>query len=97
MITDNILYQDIQYGYVFRDKHGKFLHADYNIGDTIDGIDFEDSPRYYTTSQSERLSLIIKQQKLKCRKQKVQISHTVELVAPKKPAVDKNGERLKKA
>ena len=101
MITDNILSQDIQYGCVFRDKHGKFLDVSIH-GVLTHGYDyecwiFEDVPVYYTSGDIEVVAALVKHNKLKCKKYKVQISHTVELVGPKKPAVNKNGERLKKA
>lgn len=101
MITDNILYQDIQYGYVFRDNHGKFLYVTFEraLGfeePKVQSCDFEDKPVYYPDRDAARISEIVKSNKLKCKKYKVQISHTIELVAPKKPAVNKAGERLKK-
>jgi hypothetical protein len=101
MITDNILSQDIQYGYVFRDKNGKFLDVAVSDAKTH-GLDYEcwileDVPVYYQSGEEEIVSALIKHKKLKCKKYKVQISHTVELVGPKKPTVNKNGERLKKA
>ena len=104
MITDNILSQDIHYGYIFRDKHGKFLSVilRYITSDENEKIgdgcwSFQDAPVYYSQSEAEMVGWVIKAQKLKCKKQKIQISHTIEIMDSKKPKVNKDGERLKKA
>jgi hypothetical protein len=84
---NKILSQNIHYGYVFTNNEGQYLSVllryimsepEKKIGDGC--WEFTSNLVHYDVDEAKMVGWVIKDQKLKVKKQKIQISNTIELV-----------------
>lgn len=54
-----VYYKSEKEFWIYTDLQGRFLHVDFNVGDTIDGYEFSDDLQYYTKNETERIADLI--------------------------------------